>query len=874
MVGTEHMVKSAGSLARKFLSERKTGEDVDTFIEKAGDIVRFSMELPEVGYGVKSVLESLRELGYRTEDGRPIDVEGLKNFWERGNRFYGLNLTLRAPEPAEHLLELQFPTERSWLTGKKTHDWYEIFRQDRFDFDTRFRALLQILKINKFDGLPDNLPDRREDLPPSKKSGLSEWIRKSPDDWEAYRQELAANGRTVDDLLGEFGLTRDDIPRADTADIFEHGSEPPAQDRPIIDRDDSLGRLFGDKEEPPLGEFRDGLDFRTVSEPLRAGMPADPNEAFARLHDQVEKISADQLARAESLRGDPKYWFAAVYHFVTRFELNMIDDGRYTYPIMKLQEVVAFERTFDVNIDHWIHGRFDQVEPNWRIAFRAAEASPDHWYSIGSVGIMGGILPPMKAHIDHDLARAIAAVYEHFYAPNGIPFEAFKPDFAAMKVVFDQASAALLPEILKVTRLPDLGRYEIVQRVGFPFIYDVARAREATWDRAGLIVSGHELGIHDQQGMQDRIEAYRDTRSVFSGHGALKISGEKVLGYDWNHQPGINDRIEARPDGTIAHAEVQQTVLDRIGMHSPDLAEVVRKLLDDPHPLNVTKALHLAAMHEHVIAKIEEIARGSALAPYDGDLQALLADHPGHGPLSEHVAPELNRAPGAEFTRLQEYVQEMKATDEVHTIGLDRTPEQTEALNGYADRLEERVLPAVNAEVESVADIVRASSGGPVEVNSRPKDVAGLDDKIVRMARGRKGSPGRPNYRVGDIIDAVGARMTVPDMAALRRAYEAVVEHFGVGDGGRIVEIDNMYADPKAKNPTYRVIPMVIKIEVDGHKYAFELQLTTLRASVAADVEHNSLYKRYIDITPEERDAIGRAFAEAAALDQLEMRDE
>jgi ppGpp synthetase/RelA/SpoT-type nucleotidyltranferase len=111
-------------------------------------------------------------------------------------------------------------------------------------------------------------------------------------------------------------------------------------------------------------------------------------------------------------------------------------------------------------------------------------------------------------------------------------------------------------------------------------------------------------------------------------------------------------------------------------------------------------------------------------------------------------------------------------------------------------------------------------------------------------------------------------------MAALRRAYEAVVEHFGVGDGGRIVEIDNMYADPKAKNPTYRVIPMVIKIEVDGHKYAFELQLTTLRASVAADIEHNSLYKRYIDITPEERDAIGRAFAEAAALDQLEMRDE
>ena len=915
MVGDDHHVKTAGSLARKFLKVSRV-RSVESFLESIHDVIRFSMELPEDAYSgerIHAVLRELDALGYRSEAGASVvDVTDATNFWRPGNRFYGFNMTMR--EPGGHLMELQFPTERSWAAGKQTHDFYEIVRQKAFDFDTRVDAFLRILKINNDFELPEHVPADQSGLPAARQMGFAEWVGDSPD-WHAYVQHLAGEGRTFDDVLADHGLTRADIPRGETAGLFDgaggahdpDGSAPePAAPMPEPDGDAhldpaddaDLGRLFGrpPPEPEPLGEIRPGLDFRTAEPPLREGMPDDPNESFGRLHEQVSHIAEEQASLAESLRGDGKYWFAGVYHHVTRFEMQMIDDGRYTYPIMKLQEVVAFDRTFEVNMDRWLHGRFDEVEPNWRLAFREAELAPERWHALPSLEILGAMLPSMKAHIELDLPRAIAAVYERFYQANGIPFDAFKPDFDRMQPVFDDASAALLPEIADATFPGDPGQYALIQRVGFPFIYDVSQARQDAWERAGLIVSGHELGIHDQPAMQQRIEAYQANGRVFSGRGALKIAGERVRDYDWNHQPGMeqpehavpHQRTPAQgeepragdvagPDEPIPTPDVQQAVVDRIGTHSPELASVVHKLLDDEHALNVTESLRSGALHEHVLSTIEELARGDALRPYDGDLSAFLADHPGHGPLFEHVPPEINTVTGAdgvERSRLSVYVAHAKTTDEALTTGARPSPAEGAAVRDYATRLADLVKPAVDREVASIAAQVREHASGPVDVNSRPKNAAGLFDKVNRMAAGRPGAPGRADYQVGDIVDAVGARITVPDMDTLERLYTAVVDHFGVGDGGRIVEVDNMYASPKAKNPAYRVIPMVVAIEVDGRPYAFELQLTSLRASVAADIEHNSLYKPYIDLSPEEKAAVRRAFTEASALDQQETRDE
>jgi ppGpp synthetase/RelA/SpoT-type nucleotidyltranferase len=140
------------------------------------------------------------------------------------------------------------------------------------------------------------------------------------------------------------------------------------------------------------------------------------------------------------------------------------------------------------------------------------------------------------------------------------------------------------------------------------------------------------------------------------------------------------------------------------------------------------------------------------------------------------------------------------------------------------------------------------------------------------MVEGGEGRPPRPDYEVGDVIDAVGARITVDNMQQLEAVLDRVLEHFGVGDGGRVLELENMYAQPKAGKLEYRVIPLTIAKEVDGQLYTFELQLTTRRASIAADLNHNTLFKHLVELTEAERAAVQRAMEEAAALDQLESR--
>jgi ppGpp synthetase/RelA/SpoT-type nucleotidyltranferase len=299
---------------------------------------------------------------------------------------------------------------------------------------------------------------------------------------------------------------------------------------------------------------------------------------------------------------------------------------------------------------------------------------------------------------------------------------------------------------------------------------------------------------------------------------------------------------------------------------------VVEKLLDDPHALNVTNSLRNPELRDVVLRHIEELARGDALARYGGDLHLFLEDNPGRGPLYEKVPDWVNKVvvDGVEQTRMNRYVAELKDSDPALVVGAHPSEAEMGLVREYADRLTGELKPEVDRVLGEIAQRIRETTDGPVDYNSRAKDADGLIDKVGRMSRGRENAPGRPWYRVGDIIDAVGARITVPDTKSLWRTLQAVVHEFGVGDGGRIVEVDNMYASPKSKSPEYRVIPLCIGIEVNGHKYAIELQLTTLRSSIAADIEHNSLYKPYVALSAADAEAVREAFEEAAALDQLE----
>jgi ppGpp synthetase/RelA/SpoT-type nucleotidyltranferase len=327
----------------------------------------------------------------------------------------------------------------------------------------------------------------------------------------------------------------------------------------------------------------------------------------------------------------------------------------------------------------------------------------------------------------------------------------------------------------------------------------------------------------------------------------------------------------SRPDPeNRGRVDAHAAVTERLAPEHPELASVVDKLLDDPHPLNVTDALANPDLRPRTLDLLDELAEGRAL-PDGMTLEEFRRANPGEGSVFEVPDRHVNfDAEGS--SRKQEFVDESKVLDPARAVGAVPTPEQRALVADYADRLNDEVAPAVATEVRGLVDSLPAELREGVTVNARAKTDDGLFDKVERMVQGRENLPPRPGYEVGDVIDAVGARITVDNMQQLEAVLDKVLDHFGVGDGGRILELENMYAQPKARNPEYRVIPLTIAKEVDGQLYTFELQLTTRRASIAADLNHNTLYKPYVDLTEAERAAVQRAMEEAAALDQLESR--
>lgn len=303
-----------------------------------------------------------------------------------------------------------------------------------------------------------------------------------------------------------------------------------------------------------------------------------------------------------------------------------------------------------------------------------------------------------------------------------------------------------------------------------------------------------------------------------------------------------------------------------LGAH-PDVAAVVARLLADvDYPLDLTRALRDPQLRAGTLAVLAELADGRALG--DRSLDEYLAARPGRGPLFDPVPDDaLTTADGRSRKAL--FVAEAVRLDPARDVRADPTPAQRELLADYVRRLVEDVAPYVRAELDALA-----ADYPDAAVSTRVKTPHGLVDKVGRMSAGGENRPARPGYRVGDILDAVGTRITVAGTAELAALAAAVVERYGVGDGGRVLDWENRYTDPKPHNPAYRVVPFIVGLRVGGLPYPFELQLITQRASVAADLEHNTVYKPLVAVSDRERDRISRMQAEAAALDQDETRSD
>ena len=122
--GLDFRVKSEESLARKIAARARANpglEPGDVAANSISDALRYTAVLKDDQYAtaVKDMLSHLESKGFK--------VDKIKNYWQPGDDYNGINVTLRDPE--ELKVELQFHTPDSFhVKEKESHPLYEKMR--------------------------------------------------------------------------------------------------------------------------------------------------------------------------------------------------------------------------------------------------------------------------------------------------------------------------------------------------------------------------------------------------------------------------------------------------------------------------------------------------------------------------------------------------------------------------------------------------------------------------------------------------------------------------------------------------------------------------------------------------------------------------
>jgi hypothetical protein len=216
-----------------------------------------------------------------------------------------------------------------------------------------------------------------------------------------------------------------------------------------------------------------------IDEP-RAAFHDDEHEV-AELEKKGQVILRAQRALAESLRGDPKYWFARVYEFVTEEQLRFVAE-RATHRAWILRLLPVFDRFYASNLA--AHRAGGHVEAPWRVAFGAMDRAP----RTDGVAIIRGLLLGVRAHIEEDLPRALAEVWLAHYRAR-CDYVRLRADYIRMAGVFRVASERLIAEMPRAWVPPHLRalmRFAPAEVQDWAFArsyYDVARARRKAFER-------------------------------------------------------------------------------------------------------------------------------------------------------------------------------------------------------------------------------------------------------------------------------------------------------------------------------------------------------------------------------------------------------
>jgi len=266
----------------------------------------------------------------------------------------------------------------------------------------------------------------------------------------------------------------------------------------------------------------------------------------------------------------------------------------------------------------------------------------------------------------------------------------------------------------------------------------------------------------------------------------------------------------------------------------PEMAAVLEQYVaDTSHPMNIVAYLKNPESRDYVMAELKEMAALRKL-PEDQFGKVIDATFDPSKPLM--MANDFDYNFEDDQDNMAILKEELLFFDEpLFSIGDNPTQEQRQELDEYADRLMYETTPELVDRLEEIVADIPAGDGFPA-INARAKTAGGMLDKIKRVRSGNEWKAPRPDYCLADMPDAVGGRITVKTPEQLEQVMHKLEETFG---GEDIYEKDSFYANSKKKYHPYRVITYTVTID----EVPCEIQVTTLRSSLAADLWHNTGYK-------------------------------
>lgn len=211
--------------------------------------------------------------------------------------------------------------------------------------------------------------------------------------------------------------------------------------------------------------------------PLRA--LEETEEAAAALPEARATLDAQEARLAARAEDDPRRWFEEVYALVTDELLRAVVDGEVNHPAWVLRLVPRFDGLYARALEA------DEPEAHWREALRKMQGAFASRRPLQAVGYC--IFQGMRAHIDHDLPRALAAVHREHYAGR-CDHVRFRGDYRALAPAFGRATERMMDRIPE--RWFDL-RDRLARRVPSELRglrrskgYDLIKARNAAFENA------------------------------------------------------------------------------------------------------------------------------------------------------------------------------------------------------------------------------------------------------------------------------------------------------------------------------------------------------------------------------------------------------